>query len=347
MKIGILGAGHAGITLIAMIINESLAAPKLYSHPRHSSKIHQVLAERKVNLRDYRKPKNLAVCVKRGMITDNISDVVEHSDVIFNTLPINAHDEVFDEVLAATRVYQKPLTYFNLGGGFSIFSHQRLLTAVDRITLGTAHTLPFASRVDGTSASLVNVRKNTPIAFSGGGADCAALLAAMFQSDFPVDASLLHASIDRSSYVMHPLVTMLNVTKIDDGGGFNFYRDGFTESVKRLLLAAAYERAELANRLGYQDFPTPTARLDNFFRSYSKDFSEIRGPSSIDHRFITEDIPYGLVPICGLGRSLGLSMPICRSIVNMASVILGQDMWNSRYNLEQNPALLRQFMQCA
>jgi hypothetical protein len=44
--------------------------------------------------------------------------------------------------------------------------------------------------------------------------------------------------------------------------------------------------------------------------NYIADSSVIRAPDLVQHMFITEDIPFGLVPICTLVETLGIQMPV-------------------------------------
>ncbi len=43
------------------------------------------------------------------------------------------------------------------------------------------------------------------------------------------------------------------------------------------------------------------------------------------YRYLTEDVPYLLVPVFGIGKKLGVPMPVTESIIRLASVIAGED----------------------
>ena len=62
----------------------------------------------------------------------------------------------------------------------------------------------------------------------------------------------------------------------------------------------------------------------------------IRGPNDLEHRYLTEDIPYGLVPWVHLGRWAGVAMPKTDAIVQLFQTIHGVD-W---YQAGCNPAKL-------
>lgn len=49
--------------------------------------------------------------------------------------------------------------------------------------------------------------------------------------------------------------------------------------------------------------------------------ANISGPSSMKSRYITEDVPYGLVPTAQLAHKLGITTPIIDAVIELASVV--------------------------
>ena len=47
----------------------------------------------------------------------------------------------------------------------------------------------------------------------------------------------------------------------------------------------------------------------------------IKAPATIDHRFLNEDIPYGLVAIAELGRLAGVATPCADAVIDIASIV--------------------------
>jgi opine dehydrogenase len=58
--------------------------------------------------------------------------------------------------------------------------------------------------------------------------------------------------------------------------------------------------------------------------------SAIRGPSHIYNRYITEDLPYGLVQRSQLGDLVGIPTPVIDSIINLGSAVCEMDFWKGR-----------------
>jgi len=343
MKVGIFGCGNAGLALYYMMRKEPDFDPVLYSSPKHR----RTLALLTSNSGDdgficsdgensFRMEKN---CIRPEYSMESIATTC---DVIVNTLPINAHIEIFDEMREVLTRKRRKIQFVNLSGGFAIFDHFQKQRNTEVAFIASSHTLPFASRVNAGGISILNRRRNTPTSISDPGLlPTIQALEKLMGTPMPVDENHLHCAIDRSSYVMHPLITMLNFTKIERSEEFYFYRHGLTKSVERLLVETGHERRILCEKLGFFDFVSPETRVANFLSTYMGDFSNVRPPSSAEHRFFTEDIPFGLVFMCTLGRIMGVSMPLSESIVHLSSSMCCRDFWASPLNLSKNSDLAK------
>jgi len=50
----------------------------------------------------------------------------------------------------------------------------------------------------------------------------------------------------------------------------------------------------------------------------------IKAPATIDHRFLNEDVPYGLVPIAELGNVAQVPTPCADAVIEIASIVAGR-----------------------
>ncbi len=51
----------------------------------------------------------------------------------------------------------------------------------------------------------------------------------------------------------------------------------------------------------------------------------IKSPKTLDHRYIKEDVGYGLVPMAEIGRLLGINTPVIDALITLASVVSRTD----------------------
>jgi opine dehydrogenase len=75
-----------------------------------------------------------------------------------------------------------------------------------------------------------------------------------------------------------------------------------------------------------------TAKGTNLYESIqnTKPYADPIGgkaPSTLKFRYITEDVPYALVPISSLGDQLKVPTPTIDGIISLASALNGEDYW--------------------
>ncbi len=80
-----------------------------------------------------------------------------------------------------------------------------------------------------------------------------------------------------------------------------------------------------------RDFRNPGTVMAAVFRApfdTQRIIGDIKGPSSIESRYITEDLPYGLVPMSQLGDVLGVETPLIDAIITLGSYVCDRDFWS-------------------
>lgn len=150
---------------------------------------------------------------------------------------------------------------------------------------------------------------------------------------------VIHTGFMNANAMLHVANCLANAGRIDRGEDYKFYAEGVTPAVARLYQAIDAERVRVAAALGAQ---VPTLP-DWFERVYG-----VRGatlvetcrllttnadgpyqatgtPRSFDHKYISEDVPVGLVPMSALGAAAGVATPAIDALVTLAATIAGTD----------------------
>jgi opine dehydrogenase len=137
--------------------------------------------------------------------------------------------------------------------------------------------------------------------------------------------------------VVHPAGVLLNAGRIERArGDFYFYEEGVTPAVCRLIYGVDLERRAIAAALGF-DLPS----VDEAFHragfgprgdlwatiNGSRMLTQLRAPGSLETRWLTEDVPYGLGAWVSLGEQFGVATPILRSLIQLISAMMGVDFW--------------------
>jgi opine dehydrogenase len=162
--------------------------------------------------------------------------------------------------------------------------------------------------------------------------------------------NVLETGFSNINAIMHPAGMLGNAGWIEKtGGDFLFYREGITPSVGAWIDAVDSERLEIVRLLGlpWQRFvdifhqaglTTAEARDSGSayqaIRESAANFT-IKSPPSLDHRYIREDVGYGLVPMAEIGRLLGVKTPVMDALITLASTALGADFRREGLTLEK------------
>jgi len=147
--------------------------------------------------------------------------------------------------------------------------------------------------------------------------------------------NVLATSLENIGAVFHPALTILNAGWIEaTRGDFEYYLQGITPSVAKILEKIDAERMAVARALGvrsvsarewlYLSYDSPGADLYDAIRN-TRSYAGIKAPAGINHRYIWEDVPMSLVPIASLGAQLGVETPMIDTVIDLGSVLLGTD----------------------
>ncbi|PWK59995.1 NAD/NADP octopine/nopaline dehydrogenase family protein [Aminobacter sp. AP02] len=105
-------------------------------------------------------------------------------------------------------------------------------------------------------------------------------------------------------------------------GGAFYLEEYSSDEVLRLRTAVDRERMDVMNALGFGRYVI--ARPDFSLKSYGPGAREAVSPRmgrTFSRRFVTEDVPYGLVPIETLAQQAGVNTPVISSIITMIGVL--------------------------
>src|SRR3954454_227700 len=208
----------------------------------------------------------------------------------------------------------------------------------DRHTVGETSTLPYAVRATESGVIRVYLKLATGVYLAGVPRASTDRLYDLVADVWPAvekAESVFQTTLQNGNPVIHPAVTLLNAGLLErTRGDFLFYEEGVTESVGRLIEPVDNERLALAAALGVPVLSEPAIGMKqgymlehNYSTGYSTapGFLGIKAQSRLDHRYLTEDVGYGLVFLTDLAARLGVPTPVMEAVVTIASVVLARD----------------------
>ena len=288
-----------------------------------------------------------------GHMTTDVADAVAGADLIMLVVPSVAH-ETYARELAPLLSPEIPvfLNPGHTGGGLHFVNELRRAGYTDTVKTCETVTLTYIARLEGDARVGIYsyTRKLKFAAFPGCYAD---ELFSVMKPIFPeiVQASsVLETALSNLNAIFHPPGMLMNAGWIEaTGGDFLFYREGVTEAVGKVVSAIDRERLAVAGALGVPATPflqffyeaglTTEAAMNSGSVARACRESEpnatLRSPPSLDHRYVHEDIGYGLVPMAALARLAGVETPIIDAHIALLSEAAGIDYAATGLTLEK------------
>ena len=225
------------------------------------------------------------------------------------------------------------------GGTLQVAKTFRDVGVTRQVHLAETVTLPYACRLRGPA--YVNVHAtSSPMIVAGLPASetkgVIEALAPLFPSLTPA-THVLETALCNPNIVLHPIGVLFNLGRIEySQGEFWMYREGFTPSVIKILEALAAERAAVLEPLDVKLEPSKAYYEWRYEKSWS-DFAAVssQGPASANTRYISEDIPIGMVLLASLGQKLNVPTPTARALIHISSVIHNTDYWQAGRTMEK------------
>jgi opine dehydrogenase len=345
-KIAILGAGNGGCATAADLTLRGFEV-RLFS--RSDKTLLPIMKRGEITLVENGAEKRAGIY----FVSPLIIPVVKGADLIVVAAPAVAHEYLARQL--APHLGEGQIILLNPGhtGGSLHFSHLLRSSACkvdfnlcETVTLTYICRMPEPARVE-VYRRTTNLRcaafpgKHTIELLRDLGPVFPNLLAA---------ENVLDTGLSNINAIMHPAGMLGNAGWIETTGGeFLYYREGITPAIAAWIEAVDRERLEIVRCLRLE----PLRFIDHFhcygltsddarssgsvYRAIheSEPNRSIKSPSSLDHRYIREDVGYGLVPMTGIGRMFGVKTPVMDALITLASTALGIDFRSSGLTLER------------
>lgn len=149
--------------------------------------------------------------------------------------------------------------------------------------------------------------------------------------------SVAEAALNNPNMIVHTVGAVMSIPRIEaTKGNYCMYHEVFTPSVWNILEALDREKILVLEHMGFEGVSyTEACKFRNsldesrpgkeVFFDYAAMPSRAKGPESVDSRYITEDVPQGLVLLESLGAFIGLPTPVGTALINLASAALNRD----------------------
>jgi opine dehydrogenase len=358
--VAILGAGHGGFAAAADLARRGY---DIRLQARNADRLKDLRARGGIEARG----------IVQGHVpipntTTDVKEAVTGADLIMLVVPSVAH-EPYARALAPLLDGSQPifLNPGHTGGGLHFLHELRKAGYAGPIKTCETVSLTYVTRMEGPAiVGIYSYIKSLGFgALPGKYTDDMFDLIKPLYPDIRKLTSVIESALANMNAVFHPPGMIMNAGWIEHtDGGFLFYKEGITPSIGRVTAAVDAERIAIAKAFGvpYVTF------LDAFYNAglttkEARDSGDIaracresapnatlKSPPTLDHRYVHEDVGYGLVPMAALGKLAGVPTPTIDALVHLAGLSLGIDYARDGLTLEKlglagkSPAEFTQFV---
>lgn len=334
-RVAVLGAGNGGRTAAAEFALRGHEVT-LYDVPPFSAGLHAIATAGHI----------VATGEIEGTapvrVESDLAAAVDGADVVFVVVPTN-HQRTFAGLLAP--VLPDGAHVVLMPGSLGSLEVARLLP---NATVSEIAALPYATRITGPTEVTVFGRRRI-VSVGTFPAVRSEQVAAVLDDLYPgidVMPNVLAAGLSNPNPTLHCLGVLMSASRIEySHGEFYYYEEGMTPHVCQAIEAIDAERLAIGAAFGIEllslreTYPVMGygPRGDTFWsviRGVAA-LHGIKGPSQVDSRYLTEDVPVGLTIYSQLGRQVGVAPVLMESVIHLTGALLATDFVEDRRTLQR------------
>jgi opine dehydrogenase len=342
-KFTVIGAGNGGKAMAAHL---AIMGQEVTLYNRSFIHIEVIAKRGGIDLESYQDgPHGFG---KLLAVTDNMEEAIKDAEVIMVVVPSFGHADIAR--LMAPYLKDGQIVILHPGRTCGAIEFRQVLDhcgCESKIILAEAETFIYASRSEGPSqARIFRIKEAVPLAALPA-VDTRKALSAIedVYPQFIDGVNVLQTGLNNMGAVFHPALTILNAGRIESTrGDFQFYVDGVTPSVAKVLAVIDRERVTVASAMGLRartsmEWLTMAYNVtgETLYEAIQNQtgYYGINAPSTLQHRYITEDVPMSLVPIAALGERYGVSVNGINAIIRLGCFLHSTDYWRRGRTLDK------------
>lgn len=331
MHILIIGAGNSGLAMAAHLASNG---HNINIWNRSKQNIQKLLLTKTIFCSGI-----LNGPVTVDLVTDNMKEALHNIELILVTTPANSHTDIA-QLLAANLDKDIPII-LNPGRTFGALNFYLTFRKYNHIfipKIAETQTIVYTCRKTAEDSVIIySLKRNVKIA-------------SLFLKDkkvimhcfpenlkkyfFPVN-SFIETSLGNVGMILHCAPFILNAGWTEcPTTEYKYYYEGITPTVGKLIEKLDNCRVSVAKELGYrvpstlewmkEEYMVEGHTLYECIKNNSS-YKEIDAPQSLHHRYIFEDVPYGLAPLEKIGIELKVDMKPVTLIIEMANLLMETD----------------------
>lgn len=274
-------------------------------------------------------------------VATELEPAVDWAEVVVLAMPVNGHRATLDAAIPHLRADHSVIisAQLSLGG---LYLHQELTRRnIEALVIAWGTTVVLGRALGGNGVQIGGIRARVEVAaLPVTRADEAlALCQTLFGDRFEKAASILAIALGNLNPPVHMANALCNLTRIEKAESWANY-DGITPAVARLIEGLDAERLGLAKVFGLRVRSVERHFRDTFSLPEGHCLAQMAalihakrggppGPTDLSTRFITEDLPFGIVEIITLAQRVDHPTPL-----HLAGLTLFESLCGSNFRAE-------------
>lgn len=336
MKVSILGAGNAGCAVAADLTMHGHEVTLIKtSHAMHDDNFNYLVENNgKMTLNEFGEMKTANI----HKVTRDLSELHE-AEVVVVYIQTNFHEQLFQRI--AEHLVDDQIILIN--PGYLSTAYVLKHCGDKKLIVAEAESSFIDGRIMEPGLFKVGFRNvRNPIGiYPAARKEEAIAKLDLLGERFVYLNSVVEAALHNPNLIVHTVGSVMSIPRIEQAQDqFCMYHEAYSRKnplTWRVVEALDSEKMDVLEKLGFERLPYVEAcklrnSLDDdkdakeVFLDYAAMETRAKGPVKVDSRYISEDVPQGLVMLEALGKALNVPTPICTALIEIATVALGRSM---------------------
>ncbi len=343
-KIAVIGAGNSGLCMTGHLLSEGYEVA-LWNRPDEEP-FEELCRAGTISVHGA-----LGGSFTPDLLTTSMEAAINDTPLILVAVPAHAHRAVMQQMAPLLQPGQ--CVVLNPGRTGGVWESRKILSDAgkgEEILLAETQTIVYTCRkTSPVDVLLIQFKQGVPLAVEQNEdrEKIWDMLPSCISEKCTPAPSVLHTGFGNVGMILHTAPTLFNIGWIESPKArFRYYYEGITPSVAAFLEEMDDERLAVAKAYGV-DIPRVSQWMQAAYRLPNKNkglhamiqanhsYAEIDAPTSLEHRYLHEDVATGLVPLNELGRLVECPTPHIDLVIGIASSILKVDFHATGRNLDR------------
>ena len=340
MNIAILGAGNAGCAVAADLTLKGNCVTLIKTSKAVHNDNYRYMKEHQNELVLWEGKKNESVCIFD--VTTDISKV-SYNDIIIIYVQTNYHEQLIRKIAP----YLKNDQIIIINPGYLSTTFMLKYCKDKDITIVEATSSFIDCRIIEPGIIKVGFRNvRNPIGiYPRKNINLVKEKLDCLQYNFHY-FSTIEIALHNPNLIVHTVGAIMSIPRIEKKKDeYCMYWEVWTPSVWNILEKLDGEKMNVLEHLGFEriryvDICKFRNTLEDdrdgkeIFMWYANMPTRAKGPSKVDSRYISEDVPQGLVMLEALGKKLHVETPVCTALIEIASAALQRNLRDEGRSLD-------------